>query len=505
MTILPRTRGPLFAARALLLLAALAVLGGCGGGDLADRYAAEKLAWQAMKLSRAMRSNPELATDEMRGRLADTYRRIIRSFPPPADAGAMTDLEREVADITARSRSRLALLALDRDDTDEAIRLYASIRDSYAFDAALAMDGAFALAGIYERVDRWEDAISAYEEVLRRWESAEVGGPDPDPQVLRIPIRIATGHVMRGEDEAARRRLAAARARYAEWEDRWAGSAVARLAAELSAETYTLEGRWQDAVAAYEAFDREYGDASNRGRVWMTLADLYETRLGEPLRADQYYSRVVEAYRDENAGGTAAIALAAHDIDRGDYEQARERLADVISRFRHEEALGATASHYVALSYEREGRWDSAVPALNNLASTYPTTMYGLSALLRVAEHFQDAGEADAAETALERAAEHYERVARDYADTPAELAARNYLIETRRRQERWPEAVDALLETARRYPDSPASPSMVLQAAEIVEEKLGDPDRARSLRAGVRRAGEGGDAAEEGDQAVLE
>lgn len=506
MTIRPATHGPLSAARVLMLLLALVVLGGCGrAGGLSDRYVAEKLAWQAMKLSRAMRSNPELATDEMRQRLADTYREIVRAFPPPADARALTDLERDVADITGRSRSRLALLALDRGDIDEAVRLYASIRDSYAFDPALAMDGALALAGLYERADRWEDAVSAYEDVVRRWEATEDDGQDPDPQLLRIPTRIAAGYLVRREDAAARERLAAARAHYAEWEARWPGSAIARVVAEFGAETYTLEGRWQDAVAAYEAFDRDYGDSANRDRVWMALADLHETRLGQPRRADEYYARVVEAYVDENAGGTAAIALAVHDIDRGNHERARERLADVISRFRDEEALGATASHYVALSYEREGKWDSAVPALNNLASTYPTTMYGLSALLRVAEHFLDVGETEAAETALERAAQHYERVARDYAGTPAELAARNYLIETRRRQEKWAEAADALLETARRHPDSPASPSMMLQAAEIIEEKLGDAERARSIRDNIRKTGQGEGSGGEVDQSALE
>jgi len=506
MKIRPPTSAPRSAGRVLLLLLALVVLGGCGrAGGLSDRYVAEKLAWQAMTLSRAMRANPELDTDEMRERLVDTYGKIIRAFPPPADAAAMTAIQRDVADITGRSRSRLALLALDRGDTDEAIRLYASIRDSYAFDPRVATEGAFALAGIYERTDRWEDAVSVLDGVVERWEASHDDGEDADQVVLRVPTRIATGYLLRREDAAARERYEEARARYAAWEARWPGSRIAPAAAEFSAETYALEGRWAEAVAAYEAFDEKYGNASNRARVWMTLADLNETRLGQPRRADEYYTRVVEAYADENAGGTAAIALAVHDIDRGNHGQARERLEDVISGFRDEETLGATASHYVALSYELEGRWDNAVPALNNLAASYPTTMYGLSAPLRVARHFLDIGETEAAETALERAAQHYDRVARDYAGTPAEMAARSHLIEARIRQENWSEAADVLLETALRYPDSPASPGMMLQAADIVERELGDGDRARSIRDNVKQAAQSEGPGEEGGEGAVE
>jgi len=378
-------------------------------------------------------------------------------------------------------------MAIDAGDVDEAVRLYASIRDSYSFDPALAMDGAFALAGVYEGADRWDEAVSAYEDVVERWLASDGAGSEADLLLLRIPTRIAVGHRLRNGEPAGRPWFERARQRYASWADRWPGSSVEEAASELLAETFALEGRWAEAVAAYEEFDRLHGTPSNRDRVWMTLAELYETRALDVGRADEYYARVAEAYAEDSAGGTATIALAVHDMDRGNYERARERLADVVSRFRDESALGATALHYLALSYEREGRWHSAVPEFNRLAAEYPTTMYGLSALLHVAEYFLDAGEAEAAETALERAAEHYERIVRDYAGTPAELAARNYLIETRVRQERWLEVADVLVETATRYPDSPASPGMMREAARLHEEKIGDAARAREILESVR------------------
>jgi hypothetical protein len=141
MTTRPGIRDLVSTALAALVLSVLVWAGGCGRTEgLADRYRAERLAWQAMKLSRAMRTNPDLATDEMRGRLEDTYRAIIASFPPPGDPASMSDLERDVAEIAGRSRSGLALMALGRGDTGEAIRLYASLRDSYAFDPVLSRE-----------------------------------------------------------------------------------------------------------------------------------------------------------------------------------------------------------------------------------------------------------------------------------------------------------------------------------------------------------------------------
>ena len=101
---------------------------------------------------------------------------------------------------------------------------------------------------------------------------------------------------------------------------------------------------------------------------------------------------------------------------------------------------------------------------------------------MHIANRYEEMGEGRAAEAALERAVEQYARVARDYAGTPAELAARNYIIAVRARQEKWSEAAKALTETAERYPESPVAPGMLLRAAEIYAEELSDPGAARRL-----------------------
>jgi hypothetical protein len=48
---------------------------------------------------------------------------------------------------------------------------------------------------------------------------------------------------------------------------------------------------------------------------------------------------------------------------------------------------------YLAVSYESEGLWDSAVAQLNALAREHPTTLYGLTALQHVAELYEELGE----------------------------------------------------------------------------------------------------------------
>jgi TolA-binding protein len=240
-----------------------------------------------------------------------------------------------------------------------------------------------------------------------------------------------------------------------------------------------MEERWVDAVAAYEELDRDYGHDANRPGIWLMLADTYANKLDRKATARSYYLKVLEGYPDNIGSATAALALAETEIENGEHAIARARLTDVARRFPREETVRATAIQYLAISYESEGLWDSAVAQLNALAREHPTTLYGFTALQHIAEHYEQAGETSAAAAALERAADHYERVVRDFSSTPAELAARGYLIDTRLRQERWADAARILVETGERFPRSESSPHMMMQAADIYEDRLSDRDAA--------------------------
>lgn len=499
-----------FSWTSLAVVAVLAVLvaglAGCGyDPGLRDRYIAEKLAWQAAKLGYAMQTNPGLDTEEMREALAAKYREVVRRFPPPDDASSLSVAQSDVARLSGQSRLRLAELAEAARDADGAIRFYASVRDSYAFDRELAVNASFALAGASERAGRWDGAVDAYERLASDWPPAESETAAPDLRILRAPLAVATGYTLRGDERSASASFERARDYLSDWVARWPQSPTAEVAASFRAETFLMQERWTEGVRAYEAFDEEYGTDANRPSVWLTLGDTYSRKLNRSDIARTYYLRVLERYPDEIAAATAALALATDEIERGQHEEARARLEDVVERFAGEETARATAMQYIALSFERQGQWESAAAQLNALAREHPTTMYGLIALRHVAEHYEEAGETTAAEAALERAADHYERVIRDYAGTPAELAARGYLADTRTRQERWQDAVRVLLDTAERYPDSDSSPVMMFQAAELQRGELGDAGAARRILESIRDRYAGRPAGDEADRRLAE
>ncbi|MEA3409129.1 MAG: tetratricopeptide repeat protein [Candidatus Eisenbacteria bacterium] len=456
---------------------------GCGTDPgLRDRYAAEKLAWRAAKAVQAMRANPGLATDEMRENVADIYGEIVDRFPPPDDASVLSQAQLDVAAIVARSRMELAEIAVGSEDMDEAVRLYASVRDGYSYNRDLSVEASVALAKITELSGHWEDAVAVYEGLMSDWPPARDEAAIPDARILRAPIRVATGYFAREEEARGREWFERARDYYKEWAEEWPGSRTAELAMSFGAETFLMEERWSDAVVAYEDLDRDYGHDGNRPGIWLTLADTYSNKLNREATARDYYLKVVENYPEEIAYATAALALAEREIAKGEHETARSRLEDVAERFAKDEAVRATAIQYLAISYESEGLWDSAIAQLNALAREHPTTLYGLTALQHIAEHYEERGESGAARVALDKAADHYERVVRDYAATPAELAARGYLIDTRLKQERWEDAARVLVETAERFPDSGSSPDMMLRAADMYENRLADAGAAAEV-----------------------
>jgi TolA-binding protein len=465
----------------------------------------EKLAWKAAKIVNAMRANPGLATDEMKERVADIYREIVDRFPPPDDASVLSRAQLDAAAIAARSRMELAEIAARSEDTDEALRLYASVRDGYSYDRDVAVEASIALAEVAEMSGRWDEAVAAYERLMSDWSPARAEAAIPDARILRAPIRAATGCFVRGDEMSGREWFEQARDYYEGWAAKWPGTPTAELAMSFRAETFLMEERWGDVVVAYEELDRDYGHDGSRAGIWLTLADTYANRLNRKATARSYYLKVIENYPDDIAFATATLALAEAEIANSEHAAARARLEDVVERFAADEAVRATAIRYLAVSYESEGLWDNAIAQLNALAREHPTTLYGLTALQHIAEYYEEQGETDAARVALDKAADHYERVVRDYSSTPAELAARGYLIDTRLRQERWKDAARVLSETAERFPDSESSPSMMMQAADLHENQLSDPAGAAevlrsvvSLFPGTRAAAAAGKRLEE-------
>ncbi len=128
---------------------------------------------------------------------------------------------------------------------------------------------------------------------------------------------MAAGYAVRGERARAVDAFARARTYYDRWIRDWEGSPTAKLALELKGESFAQEGRFAEAVATFERLDARYGDEMNRAAVWLRIAELYATGLGNDAKAREYYRKVVEADPDGTPGATASIALAGLDIGDG--------------------------------------------------------------------------------------------------------------------------------------------------------------------------------------------
>ncbi len=491
---------------AALLIAALAAgLVGCGNAELTERYRAERMSWQVKTLERAMSENAEIATDEMIARVMDGHREIIDGFPPPDVIDETTDpAVVDVARISAASRLALSSMLVARatpetaeESVGESVELLESVRDGYSFDRNLAVDAGLRLASVRELTGDFSGAIDEMGDVLDRWGPAmDADGNVPDVRILRLPLRRASSYAVRGMGEQATRVFVEASETYTTWAETWSGTRTGEAALRMNADTYSAQGRWLEAVAIYEELDEAYGSDDNRASIWLSLAEIHASRLGDKETSRAYYERVSGLYGETTSGATADVALALMDIADDRHEAARARLTSVIDRFGDEEAIAATAKQHRAASYELEGRWDSAVAEYSALAAEFPTTMYGLAAPLRIVDMYGEIGETAAGMTALDEAAQVYQRVIRDYGGTPAEMAARNYMIETRLRQESWSDAASLLSETAAQYPDAQAAASMLIQAADIYREELDRPDLAGELLQAVVERYPGHDAA---------
>ena len=266
----------------LIAVAAASMLSGCSAS-----YNGERLFWKAEQVSAPLLAQADQASPEKIAAAIRAYQRVIRDTPGTEWA----------------ARAYLAIGSLQgmQKHYDEARDTYGLVLREYGAYDALNLIARVAIAKSYELNARWDEAITAYEDLAFHHPWSKIG--------LEAPIYIPTLYERQGRHDDANDAYNKAVVAYIKL---IAFAPSIEMAAQVKgylAYCYQQLGRWDAATKTLEELAKMPTTGVNRPLILMTLGSIYQAKLADPNRAKTAYTALANEFPDHPLGRTAKMRL----------------------------------------------------------------------------------------------------------------------------------------------------------------------------------------------------
>lgn len=469
-----------------LLLVGLC-LAGCKEQRIGARYRAERDFWSASRLERGLQMAGKSAPEKERiEKVARAYEEVLKRNPAPdLGGGADTSVSRGIAQVRGQAELRLVPLQQYLGQTAEVERRLADARRAYTWDLNLATQFYLLSVDLATQKGDQGQVAALYQEMVSSLPGRLADGSAVVP-VLDAPIRAADALVAMNHPEEALAELDRAEVYYRTIIQEDPGDQAAAFALLQLGILETRRGRFDKAAENIEQARRSAASQAIQPRILFALGQLQQEGRRDLEAAARAYRELVERFPEDPVAPEAMVRRAACLGEMGRTQEALEVLDAFRTAYPRDKKMSARATLIQARLLERSGNWQDAASAYRSLSVDFPTSEEAITAPFEVVAHYRRLGEADAARTVLERAIEEYDRLKRDYPGTPLAWQADERAAAALGELGRWSEAVERLAAMPDGYPKDPRNPMLLVQAAAISSERVGDRERAASLLEGL-------------------
>lgn len=445
-------------------------------GEDSRRYEAEKVLFEARKMREQLvrgRSSPEFID-----KTVNAFRAIVEEY-----AGDMDRVE-GLDEIVISAQMELAEFEFRTGRLEEAIADFDKAYQIAGNEPAARANALYSTAFIAETMEDFPGAVQRYERFHREFlgEKSVNATALMNSRYLITPLKLADIHARSGNSERTRSWLGEAERTYRAAAESSEDSALVKEMRFNLLTTYMKGERWNDAQALIRELEKWYGNDRDLPGLYFIEAKIQRDGFGNTVRALEILRTVSERYPESPEAVSALMTAGGMQFEAGYFDEAQQLYQSVIDTYGDTDAQIVEASWQLARIAETRGNWVDASLHYKLIYTNYPGTIQGLEAPLRIANHYRDRDEREAAASAYERAIEHYEGLVSSQISEEVRMMAEEYVIRAFAEQEKWREAAGRLLELPDRYPRYTRFGENYLRAASIHERELNDTEHAAEI-----------------------
>ena len=251
--------------------AGLSILG--SGGE----YAAEKLYYRAMKVSKKIAANPDVVPPKLINYVEVDLKKLLSKYPN--------------AEIAKSADIILAELYIFSKRYDEALKKLNSIIKAHG-DIPLILSTAHFMKGhIYDKQDKWANALKEYEIVRDDYPDTELG--------IQMPLYIAKCYSDKGKEAEAEQAYRAAALSYEKMERDNGKKFLGYTASKLLLQTYINSGNYEQAGKTLENALGKYKNMTALTQLLPQIENVFVTELKRPEKAIEVYESIKEGTYDD--------------------------------------------------------------------------------------------------------------------------------------------------------------------------------------------------------------
>ena len=430
----------------LLLLTAVLFLSSCGGD-----YDAERMLYNVTRLhSQTLRSPVRAAEKDFDGALKD-LKGVIDKYPAWSNAA---DLQLMLGELnSARGRVSAAAGEFEKVIVDYPDRHDVTVRAWYA------------LGQLKENAGKIKEAVAEYEKIMDRYPTSEFG--------LQMPVYVADLYSRSGMKDKSKEAYENAFAGYKSIVETNPYSKIVSAVHPLMVITGSKLGRASQTAEYLLSFAAKYPKAFAAPQSLLEAAKIYSEALKNNARALEIFSRTVKEYGKSKYAGEAQLAIGNIYALKGDYAGAAAVRDKVNKLFPKDGSLRAAAQFAVAVSYDKAGRWQEALPEYDKLRSEFPDKPVAMQVPLIIAGHYVKKNDKAGANRSFEEAVKYYKSLTDDKSADLVSLEAFELLAATYIMKEEYAAAVETLKAIRSKFPADKKSEFALFKIAMIYENNL--------------------------------
>jgi len=465
-----------------ILVSLTVLLGGCGKKtDLAIRYEMEQKLNEADRLQDRFNIIGMDYSEINLNSLVKAYTKVIKMTDLPGDSIKVLKASNELKqtwELALLANTRIGVLYQNKKDYDKSYSFFKIVADSPAANITQRSAAIIYMASCKENSGQYKDAIKLYEKLAENYKHF-IEPQNPNLDALNAPIRVADMWLALGDKQKYETSLEQARQYYRQLKAPYPDTPFESAVLGKMVATYIKQNQFGQAVRTLEE-TRNHNTGLLSPRVLMILADIHMNNTHDYRQAEKAYREFVNSYPEDKEIGPMTVGLSMSLFERGKYKEARDAVKNIEKLPSVKNTTVAEAYYLIALSYEKESRWEQAIGQFDLLMATFPGTDKAFEAGLYVANRYLISGQEKLANQKFEETAEYIKK----YTDpgtsnAPQAAHAYGYLVRCYTEMHDLDRTIEALDELASLYPLTPEGRMAPLKLADIYENELNNRTKA--------------------------